>query len=165
MPPILGLSLQSLIEKAGAYAGLASLLALAVLSLLYFAQARELRRLRDWAGRSPERAQELEERVAAQADAARQAPAVTPGATAAKPAAAAPAEMLVRKLVLHVAPGVPDSFLEELKEIVGHHPGKQQLLLAVGQRRLALGPDFTVSGDCACQAELGGLHGAARVVA
>jgi len=37
---------------------------LAVLSLLYFAQARELRRLRDWAGRSPEfEYDELERRV------------------------------------------------------------------------------------------------------
>ena len=48
---------------------------LAVLSLLYFAQAREIKRLREWAGRAPERAPELEQRVVAQADAARQAPA------------------------------------------------------------------------------------------
>ena len=47
---------------------------LAVLSLLYFAQARELKRLREWAGRAPERAQELEQRVVAQADAARRPP-------------------------------------------------------------------------------------------
>jgi DNA polymerase-3 subunit alpha len=80
-------------------------------------------------------------------------------------AAATPEEALIRQLILHVAPGVPDSFLEELKEIVGHHPGEHELLLAVGQRRLLLGPDFKVSGDRACQAELGGLHGAARVVA
>jgi hypothetical protein len=91
MLPLLGLSLQSLIDKAGAYAGLASLLGLAVLSLLYFAQAREVRRLRDWAGRSPERAQELEERVASQADAARQAAAAPAPTPAARPASAAPA--------------------------------------------------------------------------
>lgn len=96
MLPVIGLSLQSLIDKAGAYAGLASLLGLAVLSLLYFAQAREVRRLRDWAGRSPERAQELEERVASQADAARQAApapapvAPTPPVPAASAAAAQP---------------------------------------------------------------------------
>jgi len=70
-----------------------------------------------------------------------------------------------RKLTLHVAPGVPDSFLEDLREIVGHHPGEHELLLAVGQRRLLLGPDFRVSADSACQAELGSLHGAARVIA
>jgi hypothetical protein len=43
------------IVKFGAYAGYASILGLAVMSLLYFAQAREVKRLREWAGRSPER--------------------------------------------------------------------------------------------------------------
>jgi DNA polymerase-3 subunit alpha len=79
--------------------------------------------------------------------------------------AAPPVEEVIRKLTLHVSPGVPDSFLEDLKEIVVHHPGQHELLLAVGERRLRLGPDFRVSADSACQAELGGLHGAARVVA
>ena len=53
------------VEKFGAYAGLASILGLAVLSLLYFGQARELKRLREWAGRAPERAAEMAERAAA----------------------------------------------------------------------------------------------------
>ena len=83
----------------------------------------------------------------------------------ARAAAAEPDEAVLRRLTLHVAPGVPDSFLEELKDIVGHHPGEHELLLAVGPRRLLLGPDFRVSADKACQAELGGLHGAARVIA
>ena len=39
----------------------------AVLSLLVFSQAREIKRLREWAGRAPERAAELEQRVTAQA--------------------------------------------------------------------------------------------------
>jgi DNA polymerase III subunit alpha len=77
--------------------------------------------------------------------------------------AAAAVEPVARRLTVHVSPGVPDSFLEELKEIVGHHPGEHELLLAVGQRRLLLGPDFRVSADSACRAELGALHGAARV--
>jgi DNA polymerase-3 subunit alpha len=72
---------------------------------------------------------------------------------------------VVRRLTLHVSPGVPDSFLEELKEVVGHHPGEHELLLAVGPRRLILGADFRVSASSSCQAELGGLQGAARVVA
>jgi DNA polymerase-3 subunit alpha len=76
---------------------------------------------------------------------------------AAVPAAAA------SRLTLHVSPGVPDSFLEELKEVVGHHPGQHELMLAVGERRLLLGPDYRVSADNACRAELGALHGAARV--
>ena len=65
---ILAFSLQDQVEKYGAYVGLAAFIGLAVLSLLYFAQARELKRLRDWAGRAPERAQELEARVVAQAE-------------------------------------------------------------------------------------------------
>jgi DNA polymerase-3 subunit alpha len=72
---------------------------------------------------------------------------------------------IVRRLTLHVSPEVPDSFLQELKEVVGHHPGDHQVLLAVGDRRLLLGADYRVSADSACRAELGGLQGAARVVA
>jgi DNA polymerase-3 subunit alpha len=74
-------------------------------------------------------------------------------------------EAIVRRICLHVSPGVPDTFLEELKEVVGHHPGEQELLLAVGERRLVLGPEFRISGTSACQSELSALHGAARVVA
>src|SRR4051794_341711 len=74
-------------------------------------------------------------------------------------------EAIVRRVCLHVSPGVPDTFLEELKEVVGHHPGQQELLLAVGGRRLVLGPEFRISGTSACQSELSALHGAARVVA
>jgi hypothetical protein len=55
MQAIIALSVAGLIEKYGAYAGLAAIPGLAVLSLLYFAQAREVRRLREWAGRAPER--------------------------------------------------------------------------------------------------------------
>jgi hypothetical protein len=66
-------SIQDQVEKYGAYVGLAAFLGLAVLTVLYFAQARELKRLRDWAGRAPERAQEIEARVLATADEARRA--------------------------------------------------------------------------------------------
>jgi LytR cell envelope-related transcriptional attenuator len=45
-----------LIDKIGAFLGLASFLGLGILALLYFQQGREVRRLRDWAGRAPERA-------------------------------------------------------------------------------------------------------------
>jgi hypothetical protein len=48
----------SLIQEIGSYAGLAAIPAIAVLSALYFSQARDVRRLRDWAGRAPERAAE-----------------------------------------------------------------------------------------------------------
>ena len=45
-----------LIERLGAFLGLAAFLGLGVFALLYFQQGREVRRLRDWAGRAPERA-------------------------------------------------------------------------------------------------------------
>jgi hypothetical protein len=60
-------SLQHEIEHYGAYAGIAAVFGLGILSLLYFAQAREVKRLREWAGRAPERAAELEARVTADA--------------------------------------------------------------------------------------------------
>lgn len=44
-----------IVQEIGAYAGLASVLGLAVLSALYFSQARDVKRLREWAGRAPER--------------------------------------------------------------------------------------------------------------
>jgi LytR cell envelope-related transcriptional attenuator len=88
---IAAISVSEQIEKYGAYAGLAAIVGLGVLSLLYFAQAREVKRLREWAGRAPERAAELEARVAA--DAARRAAGTPPSQpqTAAGQAGAAPA--------------------------------------------------------------------------
>lgn len=53
--------MRDLIQLAGAFAGLAAFLGLAVLSLLYFAQARDVRRLREWAGGAPERDSDLAE--------------------------------------------------------------------------------------------------------
>src|SRR3954447_14660056 len=68
---LLAFSLQAEVEKYGAYVGIAAFFGLAVLALLYFSQARELKRLREWAGRAPERAQEIEARAIAQAEEAR----------------------------------------------------------------------------------------------
>ena len=64
---LIALSFQGEVEKYGAYVGIAAFFGLAVLSLLYFSHARELKRLREWAERAPERARELEQRVVAQA--------------------------------------------------------------------------------------------------
>jgi DNA polymerase III subunit alpha len=74
-------------------------------------------------------------------------------------------EEVVRRLTLEVSGGVPAGFLDDLKEVVGHHPGEHELLLAVGQRRLLLGPEFRVSASSACRSELSGLQGASRVLA
>lgn len=54
-----------LIQEIGSYAGFAAVVGLAVLSALYFSQARDVRRLRDWAGRAPERDADARARVAA----------------------------------------------------------------------------------------------------
>lgn len=49
-----------LIEQVGSYAGFASIIGLAVLAALYFSQARDVKRLREWAGRAPERSAEVQ---------------------------------------------------------------------------------------------------------
>ncbi|HZG49123.1 MAG TPA: DNA polymerase III subunit alpha [Thermoleophilaceae bacterium] len=72
---------------------------------------------------------------------------------------------VLQRLTVHVSPGVPAGFLEDLREVVVHHPGEHELLLAVGERRLLLGHEWRVSGDSGCRAELGALQGAARIVA
>ncbi len=59
------------IEQVGALVGIAAFLALAVLVLLYFQQARQVRRLRDWAGRAPERAAAIAAREALEAESER----------------------------------------------------------------------------------------------
>src|SRR5262245_27244847 len=68
MALLFAFSIQHEVEKYGAYVGLAAFLGLAVLTVLYFAQARELKRLRDWAGRAPERAREVEALAVANAE-------------------------------------------------------------------------------------------------
>ena len=50
------------IEQVGALVGIAAFLVLAALALLFFHQAREVKRLREWAGRAPERAAAIAER-------------------------------------------------------------------------------------------------------
>jgi hypothetical protein len=89
MTTILAVSVGDRIEQYGAYAGFASVLGLAVLSLLYFAQAREVKRLREWAGRAPERAAELEARVQSEAQKRVVAQPIAPAAPAAQSAATA----------------------------------------------------------------------------
>lgn len=49
------------IQTVGAYAGLVALFALGVLAFLVFSLARDVRRLRDWAGGAPERDSEVRE--------------------------------------------------------------------------------------------------------
>jgi len=88
-----------LIQEIGSYAGFAAVVGLAVLSALYFSHARDLKRLREWAGRAPERAAEAEAGGRASTIAASRVPAqprATPGpaspvaAPGAQPRPAAP---------------------------------------------------------------------------
>jgi hypothetical protein len=58
-----------LVEKIGPIVGVLAFLGLAILAFLIFQQAREVRRLREWAGRAPERAAEAADATAAAAEA------------------------------------------------------------------------------------------------
>src|SRR5947207_11331860 len=79
--PPLAVHLPHLVEQIGSIAGFAAVAGLAILSALYFSQARDLRRLREWAGRAPERAAE-----AAQAsDRGQAVPSPVPGRVVAVP--------------------------------------------------------------------------------
>jgi hypothetical protein len=60
------------IESIGPLLGIAAFLGLAILAFLLFQQSRDVRRLREWAGRAPERAQEAADAVQAAAEATRQ---------------------------------------------------------------------------------------------
>jgi hypothetical protein len=82
VPSLAAIALADQVERIGSYFGFAAVIGLAVLSLLYFSQAREVKRLREWAGRSPERDAELAQRV--QADAQRRV--VAQPVTASRPA-------------------------------------------------------------------------------
>jgi hypothetical protein len=59
------------IESIGPLLGIAAFIGLAVLAFLLFQQSRDIRRLREWAGRAPERAQEAADAVQAAAEASR----------------------------------------------------------------------------------------------
>src|SRR4051794_25343479 len=108
------LSLQDKAQQYGSYAGIAAVFGLGVLSLLYFAQAREVKRLREWAGRAPERAAELEARAVAAADERRAAGSddVVPApatATAAAAVAAGNGTGVAAPPEVAPVPGVPTS--------------------------------------------------------
>ncbi|HYH60449.1 MAG TPA: hypothetical protein VD766_01145 [Solirubrobacterales bacterium] len=59
-----------LIEDIGPILGIVAFLGFAILALLIVLQAREVRRLREWAGRAPERALEADEAALSASDAA-----------------------------------------------------------------------------------------------
>ncbi len=75
MTAVLALSIGSKVDHYGALAGVAAILGIGILAILYAAQAREVKRLREWAGRAPERDADLQQRVV---DAAQRRAAVPP---------------------------------------------------------------------------------------
>jgi LytR cell envelope-related transcriptional attenuator len=115
-----------LVQEVGAYAGLAAVVGLAVLSALYFSQARDLKRLREWAGRAPERTAEAVAR-------AQQAPqgAVRPVTAkpaqpgqAAKPAQPAPAAQPGAKSPVPATPGAQAAAAAAAKPAQPAKPGE-----------------------------------------
>src|SRR5436190_7906195 len=69
--PVLGSV--KLIDRYGPIVGIVAFVGLAVLAFLLFQEAREVRRLREWAGRAPERAAEAAEAQLAAAEAREEA--------------------------------------------------------------------------------------------
>jgi LytR cell envelope-related transcriptional attenuator len=69
----LAFSFHNFVDKIGSYAGFAAILGLALFTLLLFAQARELKRLREWGAGAHDRIGELERRLAAALELARRA--------------------------------------------------------------------------------------------
>jgi len=100
---ILAFSLQSEINKIGAYAGFAAIIGLALLVLLYFAQARELRRLSDWVEQEGDRLRGVP------APSASPRPTVIPQAGVAQPPASAVTTAVpgVRRVAVGAAGAVP----------------------------------------------------------
>jgi len=65
------------------------------------------------------------------------------------------------RITLEVAAHVPESFLDELKDVVRHFPGDHELMLLVGERSLLLGEEFRISASSACRADLAAVSSAA----
>ncbi len=56
---------------------------------------------------------------------------------------------------------MPETFLDDLKDLCRNNPGEHELELVVGRRRLILGDGYRVSPSGSCLAELGQLPGTA----
>jgi DNA polymerase III subunit alpha len=69
------------------------------------------------------------------------------------------------RLRLQLTASVPAAFLDELREVVTHFPGRHELVLEVGERTLVLGPDFRVTDSSAFRADVMTLAGGGLSVA
>lgn len=107
--------LKDILVNVGAVAGVAAIVGLAVLAMLYFSQARDVRRLREWAGREPERAAEVELRAA---QIASQAIAQAYESMAMRQSEAEAAAAIAREQGVEVADGV----IAAEPPVTGEHP-------------------------------------------
>ena len=67
------------------------------------------------------------------------------------------------RVTLKLAPSIPASFLDDLKELAVHNRGDHELALLVGDRTLILGEQYRVA-PARFRADLDGLAGAAELV-
>jgi hypothetical protein len=111
---VLALSISDEVQRIGSFLGIAAFIGLAALALLYFAQARDLKRLREWAARVTE--------GAAEAPAATGSPTPEPvragEETVALPAALAPATAAGRA----PSPTTSQETVEHTTVDTGEHP-------------------------------------------
>jgi hypothetical protein len=139
------------IDRIGPFLGIAAFLGLAILAFLIIQQAREVRRLREWAGRAPERAGEATEAEVAAAE-ARGEEAPEPEVEEAPPSRAA--------LWMH---GVRESMYERLAEVDRRLPVDPRWLLAVVAAAIVAAAVLTggfglVGGDDGASGGNGGKH-------
>src|SRR4051794_33843844 len=146
MSSILAFSVQHEVEKYGAYIAIASFLGLALLSILYFAQAREVRRLRDWAGRAPERDAELEARVTMQAEEARRGQVARPGQPARAATAASASQDTQVTAPPAAAPAGNGHVGAPLTVPMGPRPATAAALVAAAVEAAATGEEEQPSG-------------------
>jgi DNA polymerase-3 subunit alpha len=59
-----------------------------------------------------------------------------------------------KRVTLSVPGDLPETFLDELKDVVHHFPGDHELALRVGERLLVLGPDYRVSACAQFHADI-----------
>jgi LytR cell envelope-related transcriptional attenuator len=151
-----------LIQNLGGVLGLLAFVGLAVLVLLYFQQAREVRRLRDWAGRAPERAAaaaEAAEEAAAESAAGAAGEPVAGDRAAAEPGAPASEPPLGQRLRGRLPSGLGERFdtrrLPEARYLVAIGAGV--VLIAVG---IATGAFGLLGGDEKGGGKKGGGGGA-----
>ncbi len=71
-------------------------------------------------------------------------------------------EPVLKRLTIEVAGSVPETFLDDLKELCRNNPGDHELELVVGRRTLRLGEGYRVASTGSCLAELDQLPGTAR---